>query len=70
MHLCIDDVREILTRIHPRKAVLTHFGMTMLRAKPWVVAKELSHELGVDVIAASDGMTLELERESGRVEDG
>ena len=69
MHLCIDDVREILTRIRPRKAVLTHFGMTMLRAKPWVVAEGLSHELGVDVIAASDGMTLELERGSGRLED-
>ena len=70
MHLCIDDVREILTRIRPRKAILTHFGMTMLRAKPWVVAEELSHELGVDVIAASDGMTVELEPGSGRVEDG
>ena len=69
MHLCIDDVREILTRIHPRKAVLTHFGMTMLKAKPWVVAEQLSHELGVDVIAASDGITLELERGSGRLED-
>jgi phosphoribosyl 1,2-cyclic phosphodiesterase len=70
MHLCIDDAREILTRIRPRKAVLTHFGMTMLRAKPWAVASQLSHELGVDVIAASDGMTLELERGSGRAEDG
>ena len=70
MHLCIDDVREILTRIRPRKAVLTHFGMTMLRAKPWVVAEKLSHELGVDVIAASDGMTFELEGGSRRVEGG
>jgi len=70
MHLSIDDVREILTRIRPRKAVLTHFGMTMLKAKPWVVAEQLSHELGVDVIAASDGMTLELERGSGRLENG
>jgi phosphoribosyl 1,2-cyclic phosphodiesterase len=70
MHLSIDDVREILTRIRPRKAVLTHFGMTMLRAKPWVVAEELSRELGVDVIAASDGMTLELERGCGSVDDG
>jgi phosphoribosyl 1,2-cyclic phosphodiesterase len=70
MHLCIDDVREILTRIRPGKAVLTHFGMTMLRAKPWVVAEELSHELGVDVIAASDGMTLELEGGSDSVGDG
>jgi phosphoribosyl 1,2-cyclic phosphodiesterase len=61
MHLSIDDVREILTRLHPKKAILTHFGMTMLKAKPWVVANELSDELGMDVIAASDGMTIELE---------
>jgi phosphoribosyl 1,2-cyclic phosphodiesterase len=61
MHLSIDDVREILTRLHPKKAILTHFGMTMLKAKPWVVANELSDELGIDVVAASDGMTIELE---------
>jgi len=61
MHLSIDDVREILTRLHPKKAILTHFGMTMLKAKPWLVANELSDELGMDVIAASDGMTIELE---------
>ncbi len=60
MHLCIDDVKEILSRINPRKAILTHFGMTMLKAKPWVLANELSDELGTEVIAASDGMTIEL----------
>ncbi len=59
-HLCVDDAREILRSIRPRKAVLTHFGMTMIRAKPWVVAQRLSDELGLDVSAASDGMTLEL----------
>lgn len=62
MHLCVDDVKEILSRINPRKAILTHFGMTMLKAKPWELAKELSGELGIDVIAASDGMTIELEK--------
>jgi len=60
MHLCIDDVREMLPKIHPRKAILTHFGMTMLMAKPWEVASQLSDELGIEVIAASDGMTVEL----------
>jgi len=60
MHLCIDDVKEILSRINPGKAILTHFGMTMLKAKPWVLANELSDELGIEVIAASDGMTMEL----------
>jgi len=60
MHLCVDDVRQILSRIKPRKAILTHFGMTMLRARPWELAKKLTEELGLDVTAASDGMTVEL----------
>lgn len=60
LHLCLDDAREILSAIRPRKAVLTHFGMTMIRAKPWVIAAQLSEELGIDVTAASDGMVLEL----------
>ncbi len=61
MHLCIDDAKKIISGVGPQKAVLTHFGMTMVRAKPWKVAAELSNEIGVEVIAASDGMTLDLE---------
>ncbi|MHC4788753.1 MAG: MBL fold metallo-hydrolase [Planctomycetota bacterium] len=60
MHLCLDDAREIISRVRPRKAVLTHYGMTMLRARPYEMARGLSKELGVEVLAASDGMTLEL----------
>lgn len=60
MHLCVDDVRQILSRIKPDKAILTHFGMTMLKAKPWELSKKLKEELHLDVIAASDGMTIEL----------
>jgi len=60
MHLSIDDVKEILSQIRPETAILTHFGMTMLRAKPREVASRLSDELQLKVIAASDGMTVEL----------
>jgi phosphoribosyl 1,2-cyclic phosphodiesterase len=60
MHLSIGDVKEILSRIRPEKAILTHFGMTMLKAKPWEVASRLSDELQLEVIAASDGMIVEL----------
>ena len=60
MHLSIDDVKEILSLIRPGKAILTHFGMTMLRAKPWEVASRLSDELQLEIIAASDGMMVEL----------
>lgn len=60
MHLSIEDVKELLRAIKPEKAILTHFGMTMLRARPWKVAKRLSEETGVEVIAATDGMRVEI----------
>lgn len=59
-HLCLDDVKKIIKGVSPAKAVITHFGMTMLKAKPWVLAEQLSNELGIEVIAASDGMAIEL----------
>jgi len=60
-HLSIEDVKSILKIVKPRLTILTHFGMTMIKAKPWVVAAELEKELGLKVIAASDGMKLNLE---------
>lgn len=60
LHLCIDDVKKLILEIKPGKVILTHFGMTMLKAKPWEVADELRKELGIEVLAASDGMRLDL----------
>lgn len=59
-HLCLDDVRLLIKEIKPKAAVLTHFGMTLIRAKPWDVAARLSDEMGIKVIAARDGLTLPL----------
>lgn len=60
LHLSTVDVRKILTYIKPRKVILTHFGMTMLRANPLRVAKELSDELKIEIISAYDGMEISL----------
>ena len=59
-HLTLDDARRLITAIHPRVAILTHFGMTMHRAQPWELARQLSDETGVEVHAARDGMKFEL----------
>jgi ribonuclease BN (tRNA processing enzyme) len=59
-HLSIPDAKRIIEAIQPKTAILTHFGMTVWRAKPWVVAERLSEETGVEVIAARDGMKFEL----------
>ncbi|MCX5886259.1 MAG: MBL fold metallo-hydrolase [Proteobacteria bacterium] len=57
-HLSIDNAKELIKGIKPKVAVLTHFGMTILKAKPWKIAESIQEETGIKVIAASDGMTL------------
>ncbi len=59
-HLSTPDAAELIRGIKPRVAILTHFGMTMWRAKPWEVAARLSEETGIRVIAARDGMRFNL----------
>lgn len=57
-HLSIEDVRELLGQLKPRKAILTHFGMPVLEGKPWELAAQLTRDLGITVVAANDGMTV------------
>jgi len=59
-HLSLPDAQKIIEGIRPKAAILTHFGMTMWRAKPWELAERLSQETGVRVIAARDGMKFDL----------
>jgi phosphoribosyl 1,2-cyclic phosphodiesterase len=57
-HLCVADVEALLDRIRPKKTILTHFGMTMLKAKPHLLAEDLSKKLNLEIVCAYDGMTL------------
>ena len=57
-HLCLAEAEELISRIKPKKAILTHFGMTMLKAKPHLQAEKLSKKLNIEIQAAYDGMTL------------
>ncbi|MFA5095796.1 MAG: MBL fold metallo-hydrolase [Candidatus Omnitrophota bacterium] len=59
-HLSLPDAEELIRSCKPKKAVLTHFGRSMLAAKPRVQAEALSKRLGRVVEAAYDGMTLEV----------
>jgi len=53
-HLCLDEAEHIISANNPRLAILTHFGMGMVKAKPWEIAEQLTKKLGVQVIAARD----------------
>jgi ribonuclease BN (tRNA processing enzyme) len=59
-HLSVPDAERIIMELKPRVAILTHFGMSMWRAKPWEIAQKLSEETGIKVIAARDGMKFNL----------
>jgi ribonuclease BN (tRNA processing enzyme) len=60
LHLDVNDAGKIITANKPKLCVITHFGMTMIKAKPWKIAEKLSEKTGVKVIAASDGMQINL----------
>ena len=63
IHLAVPDARRLIAAIRPRLAVITHFGLTMLRARPWELAETLSQETGVRVLAARDRWRLGLDAE-------
>ena len=57
-HLNMDEAAEIINKIRPKKAILTHFGLQVLKSSPERQAKIISEKTGVEVIAAKDGMTI------------
>jgi len=57
--LSSDDIVKILLKIRPKLAIITHFGMKMIEAKPLYEAREIQNKTGVTVIAAEDGMKLD-----------
>jgi phosphoribosyl 1,2-cyclic phosphodiesterase len=65
IHLAVPDARKLIAAMRPRLAVLTHFGLTMLRARPWELAETLSRETGIRVLAARDRWRLDLDAELG-----
>ena len=58
-HLALDDFVKIVEHVRPEMAIMTHFGMSMVKANPDAIAEKLRKETGVNVIAAYDGMKLE-----------
>jgi len=60
-HLSFEDVKIILKETKAKVIVLTHFGTRILQAEPSELAERLSQETGRRIIAARDGMILEID---------
>lgn len=57
-HLNMDDAAGLINEIRPKKAILTHFGLQVLKSSPERQARNISEKTGVDVVAAYDGMNV------------
>jgi len=62
MHLSINDVEKIINKNKPKLSIITHFGMTVIKSKPWEIAEKLSNKLNLNVIAATDGKEIEIDQ--------
>ena len=59
-HLSADDVELMLERYKPKKAVITHFSLAMLKEEPDKIAAKLQRKTNIPVIAAYDGMKIQI----------
>ncbi|WP_457678867.1 MBL fold metallo-hydrolase [Thermovibrio sp.] len=59
-HLSAKEAEVLIGEIKPQVAILTHFGRTMLSAKPWEVAAGISERTRIKTIAAYDNMIFDL----------
>lgn len=59
-HLCLEEAIEIIKEIKPEKSIITHFGMTILQAKPHILEEKIRKALGMDITFAYDGMKIEI----------
>ncbi len=60
-HMSLPEAERIIRAVKPRKAILTHLGVSMLEGRIWEKAGAISKRTGTEVIAAEDGLTVEIE---------
>ena len=56
----IKKFERLLQELKPKIAILSHFGMHVWKARPWLIAEEMTQKTGVRVVAARDGMKFDL----------
>ena len=57
-HLNSDDAIKIIDKVNPKLAVITHFGINMIKANPLYEGRHIQSETGIQVLTAKDGMKI------------
>ena len=65
-HMCSDDFAKLVEEVSPRLGIMTHLGMKMILNNPEGEAQRIQDETGVKILAARDGMKIDLDEIMGR----
>src|SRR3989338_4055371 len=57
-NLDANSALQIISKVQPRLAIITHFGLEMLKADPLEEARQIHRATGVPTIAATDGLVI------------
>lgn len=57
-NLDFKSATNIIMEVQPKLAIITHFGLEMLKADPIQKAREIQRKTGVQTIAAKDGLVI------------
>jgi len=66
LNLDTESAIKIIEKVKPRLAIITHFGLEMLRADPIIEAREIQKQTGIQTIAAKDGLVISPESYSAK----
>jgi ribonuclease BN (tRNA processing enzyme) len=58
LNLDTDSAIQIVSKVRPRLAILTHFGLDMIRVDPLQEARDIQRITGIQTIAAQDGLAI------------
>lgn len=57
--LCVEEAQKLISDIKPQLAVLTGFGITVLKEDILELSRNMSKKAGVQIIAAKDGFSFD-----------
>lgn len=59
-HMCTNDFVNLIKKVKPKVAVMTHLGLKMLSNNPVAEAKKITKKTGIKTLAAFDGMSFNI----------
>ncbi len=59
-HLRTKDFQQLVEEVQPKLAIMTHLGVNLIMSNPFQNTRAITMETGIRTIAATDGLSLDL----------